>query len=70
MHIIVSEFGCNSERKPSVCQLDNEAEDNIIIRCVDDGPSDDRADSSSSHHQVIGRKRCRTVATIATSKCK
>jgi len=68
----------------SVNQLDNYAVDNIIIRCVDDGPSDDRAGnySISSHHQVIGRRRCRaattattttittTTAAAATNKCK
>jgi len=50
---------------------DNEAVDNIIIKCVDDRPSDDRADncSISSRHQVIGKRRCRTVNT-ATNKCK
>ncbi|XP_065894594.1 uncharacterized protein [Dysidea avara] len=52
----------------SVNQLDTHAVDNIIIRCVDDGPSDDRADnySISSHHQVIGR-RCRIVTTTTTT---
>ena len=56
----------------SVNQLDNYAVDNIIIRCVDDGPSDDRADnySISSHHQVIGRRRCRPVTTTTSNKCK
>ena len=58
----------------SVNQIDNCAVDNIIIRCADDGPSDDRADNYSihSHHQVIGRRRCRTVttSTIATNECK
>jgi len=57
----------------SVNQLDNYAVDNIIIRCVDDGPSDDRAEnySTNSHNQAIGR-RCRTVTTnMSTSKkCK
>ena len=45
----------------SVTQLDNCAEDNVIIRCVDDGPLDDKADNYSvtSHHQVVGRK-CRS----------
>ncbi|XP_065895728.1 uncharacterized protein [Dysidea avara] len=49
----------------SVNQLDNYAVDNIIIQCVDDGPSDGRTDnySVSSHHQVIGRRRCRPVTT-------
>jgi len=44
-----------------VNQLDNNAADNVIIRCVDNGPSNDRTDnySISSHHQVIGRRRCR-----------
>ncbi|XP_065894589.1 uncharacterized protein [Dysidea avara] len=53
----------------SVNQLDTHAVDNIIIRCVDGGPSDDRTDnySISSRHQVIGR-RCRTVTTTTTDK--
>ena len=60
----------------SVNQSDNCAEDNIIIRCVDGGSSDDRADnySISSHFQVIGRRRCRTsattITTITDSKCE
>ena len=55
----------------SVNQLDTHAVDNIIIRCVDGGPSDDRTDnySISSRHQVIGR-RCRTVTTTTTDKSK
>ena len=58
-------------RLVTTSQLDNYAVDNIIIQCVDDGPSDDRADnySVSSHHQIVGRRRCRPVTT-ATSKCK
>ena len=54
-----------------VNQLDSYATDNVITRCVDDGPSDDRADnySISSHHQVIRRRRCRTITT-ATNKCE
>ncbi|XP_065894609.1 uncharacterized protein [Dysidea avara] len=58
----------NYNRSSRVNQSDY-AVDNIIIRCVDDGPSDDRADnySISSHHQVIGRRRCRTAVTTATS---
>ena len=48
-----------------VSQLDNYAVDNIIIRCVEDGPSDGAADnySISSHHQIIGRRRCRFAVT-------
>ena len=51
----------------SVNQSDSYAVDNIIMRCVDDGPSDNRADSISSHHQVIGRRRCRTVTITSTT---
>ncbi|XP_065894306.1 uncharacterized protein [Dysidea avara] len=52
-------------RLVTTSQLDNYAVDNIIIQCVDDGPSDDRADnySVSSHHQIVGRRRCRPVTT-------
>ena len=53
----------------SVNQLDNEAVDNIIIRCVDYGPSDGRADSISSHRKVNSRRRCKTVTTPIDS-CK
>ena len=52
----------------SVNQLDNYAVDNIIIRCVDDGPSDDRACSISSHHQVNGRGSHRAVTTTCIGK--
>ena len=54
--------------QPNHTQLDTYAVDNVIIRCNDDGPSDDRVDnySISSDHQVIGRRKCRTVT--ATSK--
>ncbi|XP_065894258.1 uncharacterized protein [Dysidea avara] len=53
----------------SVNQSDNYAVDNIVIRCVDDGPSDDRADnySISSHHQVIDRRRSRLATTKSTT---
>ena len=54
-------------------QLENYATDSVIIRCVDDGPSNDRADnySISSHRQVIGRRRCRPVTTVtSTNTCK
>ena len=67
-------FYCNHQRsvriyQPDHTQLDTHAADNVIIGCTDDGPSDDRADnySISSHHQVIGRRRYRTV-TATTSK--
>ena len=52
-----------------VNQLENEAVDNIIIRCVDNGPSDGRADSISNHRKVNGRRRCRTV-TATIDSCK
>ena len=41
--------------------MDNCAQENVILRSVDDGTSDDRADNYSitSHHQVVGR-RCRS----------
>ena len=47
---------------------DNCAEEDIINRCVDDGPSDGRADNYSitSHHQVVGR-RCRSSLVPAES---
>jgi len=53
----------------SVNQLDNEAVDSAIFRCVDDGPSDDRADSISSHHQVVGRRRCKLISNTNECKC-
>ena len=54
----------------SINQLDDCAVDNIIIKCVSDEPSDDRADNYpiSSHHQVVGRRR-RAVTTSSTCKC-
>jgi len=48
-------------------QSESYAVDNIIMRCVDDGLSDDRADSISSHHQAIGRRRYRNVTTTTTT---
>ena len=77
-HVIYCMYTCtgfysNHQRsvriyQPDHTQLDTHAVDNVIIRCTDDGPSDDRVDNYfiSSHHQVIGRRRCRTVT--ATSK--
>jgi len=48
----------------SINQLDSCAEDNVIIQCGDDGPSDNNADnySISSNHHLIGR-RCRHLTT-------
>ena len=64
-NLIISGFYGSHKRDSSInhCQLDAHAVDNIIVRCVDDRPSDDRADnySISNHLQVIGRRRCRTV---------
>ena len=67
---------CNTDQeRPSSVDHPDYAVDNIIMRCVDDVPSDDRADSISSHHQVIGR-RCpyriatTNASTIATNVCK
>jgi len=57
-----SKLVCDSQRPDQP----DYAVGNIIMRCVDDGPSDDRTDSISSHHQVIGR-RCKT--TITSSEC-
>ena len=39
--------------------------DNIIIRCVDDGPSHERANNFSirNHHRVIHGRRCRLVTS-------
>ena len=62
---IITEFNIDQKRPSSVDQPDY-AVDNIIMRCVDDGPSDDRADSISSHCQVIGR-RCPTTPTISVN---
>ena len=46
-------------------QLDNCAVESNVIRCFDDGPLDGAGDNKSiiSHHQVIGRRRCRLVTT-------
>jgi len=54
----------------SVNQLDDYAVDNIITRCINDEPSDAGAEnySISRHHQIISRRRCRTVT--ATNICK
>ena len=47
-------------RKIEAFKIHNAAVDNVIIQCVDDGPSDDRAESFCSHHQIVSR-RCRLV---------
>ena len=62
--IIITEFYIDHKRPSSVDHPDY-AVDDIIMRCVDDGPSDDRADSISSHCQVIGRRRRISTPTIS-----
>ena len=70
MHVIrITET--KHKRNYCVNQLDSHATDNVIIQCTDDGASDNRVDNYpiSNHHQVIGRRRYRTVSTT-TNKCE
>lgn len=48
-------------RRHKIFEIHDAAVDNVIIQCVDDGPSDDKAESFCSRHHIIGKRRCKLV---------